>query len=251
MPFTNLSQSKLEEAIKSAPLKVKDSNSIRLLFAPTHIDANRPEDQAAIYRNVYGGNFNTLVVIESYSGELEKKLSIPSNQSFETSFGTVEVNDKYRNELCDEEDDFFISDGGLSDAMSLYTQLMMFQTCQKDFDVVSVQIGDYDTSIVKELVYALDELFRTRNVLLVFCCDIPSTNTGELEELKSLIERNNESALHNYINSNDKRINGARALMTGVLLARNWDLDIHFLEDSKEAAFIGGFAQIPVSNMVK
>ena len=251
MSFTNLSQSKLEETIKLAPLKVKGSQSVRLLFAPTHIDINRPEDHAAIYRNVYNGSFDTLVVIESYTGELEKKLSIPSNQSFETPYGIVEVNDKYRNELCDEEDDFFISDGGLSDAMSLYTQLMMFQTCQKDFDVVSVQIGDYDTSIVKELVYALDELFRSRNALLVFCCDIPSANTGELDELKSLIERNNESALHNYINSNEKRINGARAFMTGILLARNWDLDIHFLEDSKDTAFIGGYAQIPISDMVQ
>lgn len=249
MPITSLSQNELRESLSKQKRRVTEGSSVRILFAPTHINPEKPSDMTAVYKNVCDTHFDTLVVVESYTGELEKKLSIPSNHSFETPYGEVLVNDKYRNELCDEEDDFFISDGGLSDKMSLYTQLMMYQTCQKDFDVVNIQIGDYDTAIVKELAYALDELFLNRNALLVFCCDIPSSNTDELENLKALIERNNESALHNYINSNQKHVNGARALMTGVLVARSWGLEIHFLDDNKDADFIGGYAQNPVLHL--
>ncbi len=245
MPFTSLTKSELQESLQRATADNSTPKAVRMLFAPTKIETNQVDDFTSIYKNLAGDTFDTLVVIESYTGELEKKLSLPSNSSFETPFGIVEVNDKLRDELCDEEDDFYISDSGMSDSVSLYTQLMMFQAYQEKFDVVSVQIGDYDTAIVKELAYALDELLNNRNALLVFCCDIPSANKDELAALKALIERNNESALHHYINSNQKKVNGARALITGVMVARSWGLDIQFMDEDNNSKFIGGFAYVP------
>ena len=191
MAFANITREELKSSLKKTTPVSLELNNIKLLFVPTHIDPENPEELTSIYKNVCSSHFDTLVVIESYNGELEKKLSIPSNHSFTTPFGEVLVNDKLRNELCDEEDDFYINDGGMSDKMSLYTQLMMLQVCQDDFDVVSIQIGDYDPAIVKELAFALDELFRNRNALLVFCCDLPSSNPAELEKLKSLIVQEN------------------------------------------------------------
>ncbi|WP_018126311.1 AmmeMemoRadiSam system protein B [Balneola vulgaris] len=242
MPFTNITKEELQASLKNSKAATNTPQKIRLLFVPTHMDPDNPEEITSIYKNICSSSFDTLVVIESYKGELEKKLSIPSNQVFNTPFGEVKVDDKLRNELCDEEDDFFINDGGMSDEMSLYTQLMMMQACQSDFEVVSVQIGDYDPAIVKELAFALDELLQYRNALLVFCCDIPSDNAEELQKLKDLIESNNESGLHHYLNSNEKNVEGARAFMTGVLVSKYWNLDIWFTPVTAQTKFTGGFA---------
>ena len=247
MAFAKITREELKSSLKKTVPISSELNNIKLLFVPTHIDPDNPEELTSIYKNVCSSNFDTLVVIESYKGELEKKLSIPSNHSFTTPFGEVSVNDKLRNELCDEEDDFYISDGGMSDKMSLYTQLMMLQVCQDDFDVVSIQIGDYDPAIVKELAFALDELFRNRNALLVFCCDLPSSNSAELEKLKSLIESNNESGLHHYLNSKEKEVEGARAFMTGVLVSKYWNLHIWFTPVNEKTTYTGGFAHAPVT----
>ncbi len=123
------------------------------------------------------------------------------------------------------------------------------QVFQDDFDVVSIQIGDYDPANVKELAFALDELFRSRNALLVFCCDFPSSDTDELEKLKALIDSNNESGLHHYLNSKDKKVEGARAFMTGVLVSKYWNLNIQFTPVNERSRFTGGFAHVPISEV--
>ncbi|MEO9885480.1 MAG: AmmeMemoRadiSam system protein B [Balneola sp.] len=250
MAFAKITKQELQTALKNTKQVSERVKNIKLLFVPTHIDPENPEELTSIYKNVCSSKFDTVVVVESYKGELEKKLSIPTNESFTTPFGEVKVNDKLRNELCDEEDDFYINDGGMSDEMSLHTQLMMMQTCQDDFDVVSIQIGDYDPAIVKELAFALDELFMSRNALLIFCCDLPSSDTEELEKVKRLIESNNESGLHHYLNSKDKKVNGARAFMTGVLVSKYWELDIWFTPINLKSTFLGGFAHVPISEVV-
>ncbi|HCI72599.1 MAG TPA: AmmeMemoRadiSam system protein B, partial [Balneola sp.] len=114
MAFANITREELKSSLKKTTPVSLELNNIKLLFVPTHIDPENPEELTSIYKNVCSSHFDTLVVIESYNGELEKKLSIPSNHSFTTPFGEVLVNDKLRNELCDEEDDFYINDGGMS-----------------------------------------------------------------------------------------------------------------------------------------
>ncbi len=250
MAFADITKEELQSALNKTKPVAESVKGIKLLFVPTHIDPDHPEELTSIYTNICSKDFDTVVVVESYKGELEKKLSIPSNNNFETPFGEVPVNDTYRNELCDEEDDFFISDGGMSDKMSLYTQLMMMQACQSDFEVVSIQIGDYDPAIVKELAFALDELFRNRNALLIFCCDLPNSQPEELEKLKMLIESNNESGLHHYLNSKDKEVEGARAFMTGILVSKYWDLNIWLTPVNEKTTYAGGFAHVPVNEIV-
>lgn len=245
MKFPNLTKEEIQESFQRVRFTGEKSHSVRMLFTPTHVESDHLDDFTRIYNTIDGQKFDTLVVVESYTGELEKKLSLPSAYNFETPFGVVQVNDKLREELCDEEDDFYISDSGLSDKSSLYTQIMVFQAYQEKFDVLSVQIGDYDTAIVQELAYALDELLSNRNVLLVFCSDIPSENKDELAKLKALVTQNNETALKHYIHSHDKKVNGARALITGVMIAQSWNLDIKFMDDLTDSKFIGGFAGVP------
>lgn len=250
MVHSNISENELREAFLQSEQVVPELSNIQILFVPTHINPQHPKELTSIYKNIADQDFDTAVIVESYKGILDKKLSIPSNTTFNTPFGEIKVDEKTSNELCDEEDDFYIDNGGMSDKMSLYTQLMMLQLTNKTFKVVSIQIGDYDPAIVKELAFALDEIFRGRKSLLIFCCDLPNSKPDEVDELKNLIDSNNESGLHHYLNRSDKHIEGARAFATGVLIAKNWNLSISFAPVSKKSEFISGFAhvssQVPV-----
>jgi len=46
-----------------------------------------------------------------------------------------------------------------------------------------------------------------------------------------------------YLNSGDKKVSGARAFMTGILVAKAWGLDITLLDGSTNK-YICGCAQI-------
>lgn len=243
MEVKNLTQQEIQNHIKEAKQLNANSEHVRMLFVPNKIDEHNFGELCTTYKTVINQEFDTVVVIESYTGRLQKKLAMPSNKVFETRFGAVPVNDYLRNEFCDEEDDFFIADEGYSKEMSLYTQLPILQSCFTDFEVVSLQIGDYDPAIVRELAFTLDELLLNRNALIVYCCDVPANNPEELEKLRSLVVENKESGLLHYLNSNEKTVKGARAFMSGILVARSWGYDVEFLDHIESANNICGYAK--------
>lgn len=243
MNVHKLSKDKIRDYVKNARELNTDSKHVRLLFVPNIIDEENFSELSATYKTVMNQQFDTVVIIESYTGQLQKKLAMPSNKVFETRFGEVPVNDYLRNEFCDEEDDFFIADEGFSKEMSLYTHLPILQALFVDFDVISLQIGDYDPAIIRELAFTLDELLLQRNALIVFCCDVPASSPEELQKLRDLVVNNNESGLMHYLNSNDKTVKGARAFMSGILVARSWGYDIEFLDYIEQASNICGFAK--------
>lgn len=243
MDIKELSKQEIRKHIEEADELNSSSDEVRMLFVPNYIDEGNFSEICATYKTVVGQQFDTIVVIESYTGQLQKKLAMPSNKTFESRFGEVEVNDYLRNEFCDEEDDFFIADEGYSKEMSLYTQLPFLQSVFDNFDMVSLQIGDYDPAIIRELAYTLDELLLNKNALIVYCCDVPANSPEELEHLRSLVVKNNESGLMHYLNSNDKTVNGARAFMSGLLVARSWGYEIEFLDHIESASNICGYAK--------
>ncbi|WP_409028953.1 AmmeMemoRadiSam system protein B [Gracilimonas sediminicola] len=243
MDVQSLTQHQIQEHVKNAKHLNTNAEHVRMLFVPNNIDAHNFGELCTTYKTVVNQTFDTVVVIESYTGHLQKKLAMPSNKVFETRFGEVPVNDFLRNEFCDEEDDFFIADEGYSKEMSLYTQLPILQSCFSDFEVVSLQIGDYDPAIIRELAYTLDELLLNRNALIVYCCDVPASSPEELEKLRSLVVNNKESGLMHYLNSNEKTVKGARAFMSGILVARSWGYDVEFLDHIESATNICGYAK--------
>jgi AmmeMemoRadiSam system protein B len=242
MDVHNLTKQEIRDCIINANHLNKLDEMVRMLFVPNELDENNVGEVSAAYKTVQNQSFDTVVVIESYTGHLKKKLAMPSNTTFESRFGSVPVNDYLRNEFCDEEDDFFIADEGYSKEMSLYTQLPFLQACFNNFDLVSLQIGDYDPAIVRELAFTLDELLLQKNALIVFCCDVPASSPDELEKLRSLIVDNNESGLLHYLNSNEKTVEGARAFMSGIMVARSWGYDVEFLDHIESAKHICGYA---------
>jgi len=202
---------------------------IRFLFVPTRITKDSLSEAAAVYSMIDGLSYDTVIVVESFEKRLDKRLSMPSVDSFETHLGNVPANDYLRNEFCDEDDDFFINDEAHTQSMSLYDQLPMLQCALDDFKVVSIQIAEEEPDIVLELAAVLEEITATRNALIVFCCDLASADQKFIDKIEKLISASNRSYILNFLKTDAQKIWGKGPLVTGMLMAHSWELDIHFM----------------------
>ena len=221
-------------------------NTVRILFSPVKITDENIEDVFNIYSKIDKDDFDTVVVIESHPGSAVKKLPMPSFKSFSTPLGDVMANDKLRNDFCDEDDDFFINDEAFDESASLYDQLMVLQCTLSDFSVLSIQITDENSFIVKELAYALEEILASKNALLVFCCEMSAVNQNELELLNSYYQSDNMPAMMNYLNSGDSAIDGVGTFLTGLIVARKWGLKLSFSGSNMDGSrnILAGFAEM-------
>lgn len=238
-------QQEIKQRLNQAiAMKPAGTNPARLLFVPTSLNHYTINGLSEAYSHVNDGEFDTVVVIESQSGTHEKKLPMPSHKSFTTRFGEVIVNDKLRNELCDEDDDFFINDEAYSKDLSLYDQLLFLQNRLSDFSVLSLQITDESTTIVKELAAALEEILASRNALIVFCCDIHHLSSLAFKKVKTQFEEGNVSGLLNTLNSQEIKLNGIGAFFAGLLIADKWGLKLHFTVQSENNEPVAGYAEV-------
>lgn len=250
MDITSFSREQISEGLKQAKKRHSDSppETVRILFAPRQITEWNFEEVCDAYSRIGKDDFDTVVIVESHPGSAEKKLPMPSFKSVSTSLGEVPANDKLRNDFCDEDDDFFINDEAFDEELSLYDQLMMLQCSLDSFSVVSVQITDEGSFIVKELAYTLEEILASRNTLLVFCCDMEPEHRKEFKELMDTLDIDNLSGLMNYLNREESRIRGTGSFIAGLIVARKWGLRLRFdsLENSESANrnLLTGFAEM-------
>lgn len=237
--ITDYSLQEIQDGLKGAQTEGEGYNDyIRILFSPTAINEQNFERVCEIYSRIDPSNYDTAVIVEVHSEVLEKKLPMPSNRVFQTPLGAVPVNDYMRNEFCDEDDDFFIHDGAYSEQMSLFQQLMMLQGqgIGSDFKALSVQITDESHFIVKELAHVLEEVLASRRTLLIFCCDLDGDRRKEFARVRKMVDDNSQSNLLNYLNSGESHITGIASFVTGIMVAREWDMRVNFLDADEETS---------------
>ncbi len=249
MDITSLSREEITSGLKKAKSSHSESaDTVRLLFSPRIIDQNNIEEVFEIYSHLNRDDFDTVVIVESHPGSAEKKLPMPSFKSVTTSLGEVFANDKLRNDFCDEDDDFFIDDEAFDEELSLYDQLMMLQCSLDDFTVLSIQITDENSFIIKELAYALEEILASRNALIVFCCDMENSNRTEFDKVISLHEEESLTGLMNYVNSGNSHIEGLGAFIAGLIVAKKWGLKLTFdtpdSNTNRKTSLLTGFAEM-------
>jgi len=221
----------------------------KILFSPVEINDENFEEVCEIYSSVMPGNYETVVVVEGVNHELEKKIPLPSLNTFKTPFGEVPVNDRLRNEFCDEEDDFFIDDEAHNENMGIYQQLPMLQFTIKDFNVVSIQISNYERpSIIRELAFVLDEVLLSKNVLIIVCCEMESDQIEALNKLKKYVKEGQTSNLLNIINISSTKIRGRSPFLIGLMIASSWELSLNFIDEKYQSSeiysLISGFASL-------
>ncbi len=208
----------------------------KIVFAPRSVTPENIDEVCEAYAEVRENKFETVIVVESYHGELDKAIPMISDMEFKTPFGPVPGNEQMRQDFCDEEDDFFIDDEGKHEHMGVYNHLGVVKCFRDDFDGVCIQLADERPAIVRELVYVLKEVLAYRNVLLVFCCSLSPDNMNEFEQIKTVVRTNDISGLMNYTFSGRSKIEGAGVFVAGVSVAREWELDIDFIGEKYEHA---------------
>ena len=242
MNITSFSRSEIDKGLTAARARnTETDNTVRILFSPVSINRSNFEQVCNIYSHIGKKDFDTVVVIESSPGTFDKKLQMPSNKEFETSIGSVYVNDRLRNEFCDEDDDFFIEDSSYSSDLSLYNQLMMLQCTLDDFSVLSLQITDESEFIIKELAGALEEILASKNALIVFCCNLDD-NREATEKIFRLAEDKNKSGLINFLNTEGNHFDGIGSLYTGLMVSEDWGLKVHLEKENSKT--IAAFAEM-------
>ncbi len=229
MNIPSFSREKILKGLQAAEIANTEIESgIRLLFSPKEISEKNFDEVCRIYANLHEGDFDTVVVIESHPGSAEKKLPMPSFKYLDTPLGRVMANDKLRNDFADEDDDFFIDDEAFTENASIWHQLMMLQSTLKEFTVLDIQITDESPFIVKELASAIEEILASKNALIICCCDIPREASDELNKVLEFLDSDNISALMNYLSSGDSSVDGLGSFITGLLVAKKWNLRMEF-----------------------
>lgn len=224
----------IQDGLLKYPKTVKD-DSIRILFTPRKITSQNLEQVCLLYSKIKGEKFDTVIVVEDSDYELKKRLPMSKFDHFETEVGEVHVNDKMRNELCDEDDDLFITNDGFNNDLCFFDQLLFLQSALTEFEFIQIQISrDERPAIVRELASVLAELHELRNTLLVFCCTLPPSALDEFNSIRHSVDMGNISQFLNTIFADDSNLKGRGAFSTGFYVSNSWGLDISFIPIKNE-----------------
>lgn len=247
MNILSYRKEQISEAIAEANKSVKEQNT-RILFVPHEINDQNFKQVSEVYASISPHNFDTIVILEGVDKELKKSICIPDVESFKTPYGEVPVNMKLANDFCDEEDDFYLTNEAYSDGLSLFQQLPMLQFVQSGgFSAVSIQVSNQErSSILRELSIVMTDVLSAYNSLTICCCDMHIDQKEKLDLLMNYHEARDTSNLKYLINQEEVIVRGKSPLLTGMLMAQIWDLDVQFLDgeySSQEGySLIAGYA---------
>ncbi len=177
------------------------------------------EIAAEVFKRLDGQEFETVVVVSpSHTGPF-RRMNICSLNTYRTPFGELKINDRVRNELCDEDDDIFLDDEGHFHVEGVEVQLPFLQTMLGDFDVVPIVMGDESPEFCRELGTATGEVMYNRPTLLVATADVLEATEDAMAEFKRLFEGADVSRLMALLNSEKVRIEGKGAVLVALLAA--------------------------------
>jgi AmmeMemoRadiSam system protein B len=142
-----------------------------------------------------------LVVFIAPAVDTFHRIAMSGYSAFETPLGKVELSDYVRNELCDEDDDFFISEEGLPKGYSIETQLPILQrTIGKNapFKILPVLMGEQSVDLCDETAAALSEVLMSKNVLIIGHCNFSATAQSEMQSYLKALEKLDYDELMRY-----------------------------------------------------
>lgn len=136
---------------------------------------------ADVYKSLSATNYDTVISIApSAMGEF-KRITVCSLDHYTSPLGDVPVDDRVRNELCDEDDDIFLDDTGHFSYTGIDVQLPFLQSVLGEFSVVPLVMGSETVDLCKELGSAVGEIMFNRNTLTVVCVDILKASPKGME----------------------------------------------------------------------
>jgi len=194
-------------------LIVPDSN--RLAVAPLAAEAYAlVADRADTYDIV-------TIVSPSHEGGFDR-IAVCPVEKYRTPLGAVPVNDRIRNELCDEDDDIFLDDKGHYHTEGVDVQLPYLQHLwgEGTFDTVPIVMGRESPTFCHELGNALGEVMYGQRMLLVATADLLEVEDGALDRFVQAVEDFDTSTLMHLLGSEQIRMEGMGAVITAVFAAQ-------------------------------
>ena len=236
-------QDQIQQLLKRAPAHAVEGEILAVIVP----DSNRlhgGDVAAEVYRTLQGQRFDTVILIApSHSGEF-RRIHICSLDTYRTPVGDLVVNDKVRNELCDEDDDIFLDDRGHFHVEGVDVQLPFLQTVLEGFDIVPIVMGEESPEFCRELGTAVGEVMYNRRTLLVACCDVLAGDAEGLDQLQTHLENADVSRLMTLLNSETVRVEGKGALLVALIAAFHRNAShVHVLRredpDGERRGFLG------------
>ena len=176
---------------------------------------------AEVFNCLRGREYETVIVVSpSHTGPFER-MNICSVDVYRTPLGDVPVNDRVRNELCDEDDDIYLDDEGHYHTEGVDVQLPYLQCILPAFDVVPIVMGDESPDFCRELGAAVGEVMYNRPTLLVATVDIAAADVTALHRLEEFFKNRDVSSLMSLLNSEDIVIEGKGPLLVSLLAAHH------------------------------
>lgn len=194
-------------------------------FANTIIVPNSPRLEggpvlADVYKSLSDTNFDTVISISpSQVGEF-RKITVCSTSHYHTPLGDVEIDDRIRNELCDEDDDIYLDDAGHCTRYGLDVQLPFLQRLLGDFTVVPLVMGSETVEFCKELGSAIGEIMFNRNTLTVACVDILEATPIGMERFEKYIRDLDTARMMCLLNQeNEILVRGKGGVLSAMIAA--------------------------------
>jgi AmmeMemoRadiSam system protein B len=226
LPF---SREELLARINEQPYGGQDG--IRMIFLPPRLTEQNVDEFCYIYRQLMDTSYNVAVIVEPDHYESFRKLPLLPGNSVNTPFGALRMEERLRDDFCDEEDDLFIRDKSDFGHLGFFDHVSMLQLVQKDIEVIGIQMLDESPPLVQELTYVLKEILPFKNAIAIFCCELAGRYQEMFGLLQQLITEQNDTRLLNLIYSGDSQITGAGIFLAGLQVAREREREIRFFRD--------------------
>ncbi|HET6566881.1 MAG TPA: AmmeMemoRadiSam system protein B [Rhodothermales bacterium] len=212
-------RAELTNLLKNAPTRTINGE-IQAIIVP---DTNKIEGgyvAADVYKCLEGRRYDSVVLISpSHSGPF-RRITICKLDNYQTPLGELTIDDRLRNELCDEDDDIYLDDRGHFHTDGIDVQLPFLQTVlEPGFGIVPVVMGDETPEFCRELGHAVGEVMYNRRTLVVASADIVGGTDEALSQFKQHFENRDIPRLMSLLNSNAVNVEGKGPLLVALIAA--------------------------------
>jgi AmmeMemoRadiSam system protein B len=175
------------------------TGKIKTLIVPHDHYQHALPTMAAAYSQLGDVKYDVILFIAPTVDSFPK-LALSGYGFFETPLGDVELNDYVRNEFCDEDDDFFITEEGLPKGSSIEVQLPIIQRSigkETPIRIVPMLVGSQTIDLCNEAAAAASEIMQLKNALIVAVNNFhaPAKNKTLIAEYMDALREQDYSAL--------------------------------------------------------
>jgi len=179
------------------------------------------EVAADVYSSLpHRSEYDNVLVVSPSRDEAFKRISICDLDTYHSPLGDVAIDDRVRNELCDEDDDIFVDNRGHFQHTGMDVQLPFLQSVLDGFSVVPLVMGHESPEFCRELGHAVGEIMFNRPTLVVASAEIVHASPKGISKFESALSAMDVDRLMVLLNREDEIVvRGKGAVLVAVIAA--------------------------------